>query len=81
MSAIRISKNLALPVETVTQAVAILAKRRMGKSYLARKLAEGLHEAGQQLVIIDPKGDWWGIRSSADGKSDGLPITASPELF
>lgn len=43
-------------------------------SYLARKLAEGLHAAGQQLVIIDPKGDWWGIRSSADGKSDGLPI-------
>jgi hypothetical protein len=71
---IRISKNLALPADTVTQAVAILAKRRMGKSYLARKLAEGLHGAGQQLVIIDPKGDWWGIRSSADGKSDGLPI-------
>lgn len=71
---IRISKNLGLPVDTVTQAVAILAKRRMGKSYLARKLAEGLHGAGQQLVIIDPKGDWWGIRSSADGKSDGLPI-------
>lgn len=71
---IRISKNLALPADTVTQAVAILAKRRMGKSYLARKLAEGLHAAGQQLVIIDPKGDWWGIRSSADGKSDGLPI-------
>jgi hypothetical protein len=71
---IRISKNLALPVDTVTQAVAILAKRRMGKSYLARKLAEGFHAAGQQLVIIDPKGDWWGIRSSADGKSDGLPI-------
>lgn len=74
MSTIRISKNLALPADTVTQAVAILAKRRMGKSYLARKLAEGLHAAGQQLVIIDPKGDWWGIRSSADGKSDGLPI-------
>jgi hypothetical protein len=25
-------------------------------------------------VAIDPKGDWWGLRSSADGKGDGLPI-------
>lgn len=71
---LRISKALALPVDTVTQAVAILAKRRMGKSYLARRLAEQLAGAGQQLCILDPKGDWWGIRSSADGKSDGLPI-------
>lgn len=72
--ALAIAAELSLPLETVTQSVAILAKRRMGKSYLARRLAEQLFASGQQLVIIDPKGDWWGIRSSADGKSDGLPI-------
>jgi DNA helicase HerA-like ATPase len=32
-------------------------------------------KAHQQVVIMDPKGDWWGLRSSADGKSAGLPIT------
>lgn len=71
---IEIAKGLKLPVDTVTQTVGILAKRRSGKSYCARRFAEQLHHAKQQIVIVDPKGDWWGIRSSADGKRPGLPI-------
>lgn len=74
MSRLQIASDLVLPVDTVTQTIAVLAKRRAGKSYLARRLAEQLHYARQQVVIIDPKGDWWGIRSSADGKRPGLPI-------
>jgi hypothetical protein len=46
----------------------------VGKSYTARRFAEQLYKAGQQIVIVDPKGDWWGIRSSADGKGPGLPV-------
>lgn len=61
---LRIGGGLNLPLETVTQAIAILAKRRAGKSYTARRLVEQLARAGQQVVIVDPKGDWWGIRSS-----------------
>jgi len=30
--------------------------------------------AGLQIVCVDPKGDWWGMRSSADGRSPGLSI-------
>jgi hypothetical protein len=71
---IRLAHNLALPVEVVTQSVAILAKKRAGKSYTARRFAEQIHHAAQQIVIVDPKGDWWGIRSSADGKRPGLPV-------
>jgi DNA helicase HerA-like ATPase len=56
--------KLSLPLETVTQSLAILARKRAGKSYLARGIAEQLLAADQQVVIIDPKGDWWGIRSS-----------------
>ncbi len=74
MSRLQMASDLALPDETVTQTIAVLAKRRAGKSYLARRLAEQLHHARQQIVIVDPKGDWWGIRSSADGKRPGLPI-------
>lgn len=74
MKTLKISDDLSLPLETVTQAIGILAKRRAGKSYAARRLAEQLFKAGQQIVIVDPKGDWWGIRSSADGKGPGLPI-------
>lgn len=71
---LRISSDLSLPLEAVTQSIGILAKRRAGKSYTARRLAEQLLKAGQQVVIVDPKGDWWGIRSSSDGKAPGFPV-------
>lgn len=71
---LHIADGLSLPIETTTQAIGIVAKRRVGKSYTARRIAEQLFKAGQQIVIVDPKGDWWGIRSAADGKSPGLPV-------
>jgi hypothetical protein len=74
MSAIRIAKDLTLPLEAVTQTIAILAKRRAGKSYTMRRLVEQLVHAEQQVVLVDPKGDQHGIRSSADGKGPGLPL-------
>lgn len=74
MNALRLAPDLVLPVDAVTQTIAVLAKRRAGKSYLARRFAEQLHHTHQQVVILDPKGDWWGIRSAADGKRPGLPI-------
>lgn len=72
MKTVRIAPTLELPLEFVTQACAILAKRRVGKSYTARRIVEQLVLAGQQVIIIDPKGDWWGVRSAADGKGPGL---------
>jgi DNA helicase HerA-like ATPase len=71
---LKIADNLSLPVDVVTQAIGILAIRRAGKSYTARRLVEQLYHAKQQIVIVDPKGDWWGIRSSVDGKSAGLEV-------
>src|SRR5688500_3733878 len=71
---LKLADNLKLPLDVVTQTIAILAKRRAGKSYTMRRLVEELVRARQQVVLIDPKGDWWGIRSSADGKGPGLPI-------
>lgn len=71
---LQLAKDLTLPLDAVTQTIAILAKRRAGKSYTMRRLAEQLFVAGQQIVLVDPKGDQWGIRSSADGKQPGLPI-------
>lgn len=71
MHILKISKDVSLPIDVVTQTIAILAKRRAGKSYTMRKICEQLLEANQQVVIVDPKGDQWGIRSSADGKKAG----------
>jgi hypothetical protein len=55
------------------------ARGRASKSYTARREIRWNRAAqykahGQQVVIVDPKGDWWGIRSSADGKAPGLPV-------
>jgi len=75
MSKLKLADDLSLPLDAVTQTIAILAKRRAGKSYTMRRLAEQLFKASQQIVIVDPKGDQWGIRSAADGKAPGLPVT------
>jgi len=71
---LQLAKDLSLPVDLVTQTIAVLAKRRAGKSYAMRRLVEQLFGAGQQVVLVDPKGDQWGVRSAADGKGPGLPI-------
>jgi hypothetical protein len=75
MAKLHISKSLALPIDAVTQRISILGRTRSGKSHTAGVLVEEVLKAHQQVVIIEPKGDWWGLRSSADGKSEGLPIT------
>jgi CRP-like cAMP-binding protein len=65
---------LRLPVEAVTETFAILAKRGVGKTYTASVFAEELVKASLPVAVLDPIGVWWGLRSSADGKSAGLPI-------
>lgn len=71
---LHISSNLDLPVDAATETFGILAKKGAGKSNAAVVMAEEMYDAGVPWVAIDPKGDWWGLRSSADGKGPGLPI-------
>jgi len=66
--------GLVLPVEAVTETFAILAKRGAGKTYTAAVLVEEMMGAGLPVVIVDPVGVWWGLRSSADGTAEGLPV-------
>ena len=72
---LRISDDLVLGADFVTSTQAILAKKRVGKTYTAQVLAEELLAARQQVVVIDLTSAWWGLRSSADGRSAGYPIT------
>lgn len=74
MSKLKISPNLSLPIEAVTQTFAILAKRGVGKTYTASVMVEEMLKNNLQTVVVDPIGVWWGLRSSVDGKSAGLPI-------
>src|SRR5262245_4349807 len=74
MKTLRISPDLGLPVEAITQTFGILAVRGAGKSNLAAALAEEMFEAQLPFVVVYPVGAWWGLRSSGDGKGPGLAI-------
>lgn len=74
MAELRIAPDLALPLELVVQQSAILARTGAGKTNTATVLVEEVLDAGQQVVVLDPPGAWWGLRSSADGTSAGYPI-------
>lgn len=74
MPRIRVAEGLSMPVDALTQRFALLARTGAGKSYAAGDLAEEFLQAKQQIVVIDPNGAWWGLRSSADGKGPGYPI-------
>jgi hypothetical protein len=72
---LRIASGLSLPLDAVTQTFGILARKGAGKTYTAAVFAEELIGAGLPVVILDPLGAFWGLRSSADGEKPGLPVT------
>jgi len=68
---------LILPAATsITMASAILAKRNSGKTYLAMVLAEEMMSSKLSIpvVILDPTGCWYGLRSWADGMPSSFKI-------
>ena len=66
--------RLPIPRAVLVQHVAILGKTRSGKSSVMRLLVEDLLERKLPVCIVDPKGDWYGIKLAADGKSAGYPV-------
>jgi uncharacterized protein len=68
------AEDLSFPLDVATQTLAFIARKRAGKSYAAGKMIEGLAKNLVQFVIIDPVGNWYGLRLDADGKSPGLDI-------
>lgn len=70
----RICDDLVLGPELVVSTTGIFATKGMGKSYLAQVMAEEMLALDQVIVVIDPTDAWSGLRSSADGKSDGYEI-------
>jgi hypothetical protein len=63
--------------DSTTMTAAILAKKGSGKTYLGMVLAEELLTSpglGVPVVIVDPTGVWYGLRSMADGSPSSLPI-------
>lgn len=74
MKNLKISKELSLPPDAVTQTIGIIGRKGAGKTYLATMVAEQMLDIKAQTVIIDPVGVWWGLRIAADGKTKGKEI-------
>jgi hypothetical protein len=71
---LRIAPDLALPLEAVTETIAILGIRGSGKTNTAVVMTEELLKQGQQVLIVDPTDVWWGLKSSKDGERPGFPV-------
>jgi hypothetical protein len=54
-------------------ATVVYGARGSGKTSFGRVYAEEVARAGVRFCAIDLKGDWYGLKSSADGKSAGIP--------
>jgi len=74
MKELRVSKDLTLPLEWMTLATVVYGARGSGKTSLGRVLAEETNRARQRFCAIDLKGDWWGLKSTSDGKGEGIPV-------
>lgn len=66
--------QLPVPVSVLNAHSAILGKTGAGKSSLLRVIVEDLLRRNKRVCVVDPKGDWYGLKLSADGKSPGFPV-------
>lgn len=71
---IQFAKDLSLPPEISGRRTAVFGISGSGKSNTATVIVEGLLQTGEQVVIIDPKGEAWGLLSLANGKPSNLDI-------
>jgi hypothetical protein len=67
-------QKLPFPSNVLDQHLVMLGKTGSGKSSKLRVIVEWLFAHNKRVCIVDPKGDWWGIKVAADGKSPGLPF-------
>ncbi|HEV8230187.1 MAG TPA: hypothetical protein VGQ86_09530 [Candidatus Limnocylindria bacterium] len=74
MTKLHISPDLALPLDWMTLATVVYGARGSGKTTLGSVVAEEVTKAKQRFCAIDLKGDWYGLKSTADGKGDGIPV-------
>lgn len=66
--------DLCIPKDALKQHLVVLGKTGAGKSSALRHIVEHLLRNHKRVCIIDPKGDWAGLKLSADGKSPGFEI-------
>jgi hypothetical protein len=67
-------KGHSMDETAATQTFSFIGRKSTGKTYAAGKLFEELYKIGDQVIAIDPIGNWRSVRLDASGKKPGLPI-------
>ncbi len=62
-----IAESLILPADAVTQTFGFFGRKGSGKTYAAGVLAEEFLIRKVQIVVLDPVGNWFGLRLSRNG--------------
>jgi hypothetical protein len=70
--ALRISPDVALPVDAVTATQIVYGGKGMGKTNLGSVIVEELTKSHLRWSFLDPMGVAWGLRHSADGTGPGI---------
>lgn len=60
---IALSKSFQMPDTVTGMRMAIVGRSGSGKTNTGVVMAEQMLSQGTQCVVIDPNGDWWGLRS------------------
>lgn len=63
-----------IPLDIFEQHAVALGKTGSGKSYAMAGIIAMMLESKKRVCVIDPKGDHYGLKLGADGKSAGFPI-------
>lgn len=64
-----------IPESALSQHIAVLGMTGSGKTSTEKLIIEHVVAKGARVCVLDTiKSDWWGITSSASGKSPGLPF-------
>jgi hypothetical protein len=71
---LHISPDLVLPLDAVTQTIVVYGGKGMGKTNFGGVLVEELVKCGRRFAVLDPIGNWYGLRYDKSGKRDGLKV-------
>ena len=63
-----------IPDEIFKTHTVITGKTGSGKSVTLAGMVERLFVLKKRVCVVDPKGDFYGLRYAADGEKPGLPI-------
>ncbi len=64
-----------IPDDVLASHIAVLGETGSGKTFDSKAIVEHLVAQGYRVCVLDTiKSDWWGMISSASGKSAGLPF-------